>query len=421
MKELNNINKTKTSKCEIFCNSVSQFCEEWKEEGRKKMEAKIQAEIEEAEKNFSGCRQRWSKDYHTPLGTITVKRRAYDINGEKICLADKIVGLPENKWLPEVEEIYCALGVSEEFVQAQKLFTKWTRVKVSDHGLSNRIEAIGEEMYNKEFAEKAAEVAPLENRLSRNIKKSVIKPNVYVGVDGILVPIHKQKDYKEGKVGVIFWEDALLKVSPKRTEIKNREYVATMESREIFEELVYKKYTQVVGMKPCNTILLGDGAHWIWDMAKIYFPDCVQILDFFHVSEYVWDVARELFPDKKGQQKRWVNIQLKRLKKSKWKDVITSLQFYRNNTSSKLKEAIDKIKTYLQNNSGRIDYKTYIKKGYIIGSGVVESSNRRIVTKRLKQSGMYWSKKGANSIMTLRACYLSSSNQWDNFWKERVA
>ena len=52
----------------------------------------------------------------------------------------------------------------------------------------------------------------------------------------------------------------------------------------------------------------------------------------------------------------------------------------------------------------------------MIGSGVVESSNRRVVTQRLKQAGMHWSAFGAEGIMALRATYLSNSTRWSNFW-----
>ena len=47
---------------------------------------------------------------------------------------------------------------------------------------------------------------------------------------------------------------------------------------------------------------------------------------------------------------------------------------------------------------------------------MVESSNRRVVTQRLKQAGMHWSKNGAEGVMALRAVYLSSQGRWSNFW-----
>ena len=55
----------------------------------------------------------------------------------------------------------------------------------------------------------------------------------------------------------------------------------------------------------------------------------------------------------------------------------------------------------------------------MIGSGVVESSNRRVVTQRLKQAGMHWSFFGAEGVMALRAAYLSSSERWSNFWSSK--
>jgi hypothetical protein len=49
----------------------------------------------------------------------------------------------------------------------------------------------------------------------------------------------------------------------------------------------------------------------------------------------------------------------------------------------------------------------------------VESSNRRVVTQRLKCAGMHWSAWGAEGVMALRAAYLSNSNRWSSFWKNQ--
>jgi hypothetical protein len=44
-----------------------------------------------------------------------------------------------------------------------------------------------------------------------------------------------------------------------------------------------------------------------------------------------------------------------------------------------LKEAITDLERYLNNNKTRIDYQKYLKEGLMIGSGVVESSNRALL------------------------------------------
>jgi hypothetical protein len=186
-----------------------------------------------------------------------------------------------------------------------------------------------------------------------------------------------------------------------------------MNSREEFFNLLNKKYIEVHGTSKKEIIFLGDGAKWLWDNVDEYYPNCVKILDFFHLSEYVWEVAKEGFLDNIDKQNIWVSTQLLKLKESKHSE-LEFLSF--DNKTEKLNDKIKALKTYLKNHLDMIDYKTYLEKGYMIGSGVVESSNKKVVTQRLKQSGMFWSNKGANSVMFIRALYLSSSPSWNNLW-----
>ena len=141
-------------------------------------------------------------------------------------------------------------------------------------------------------------------------------------------------------------------------------------------------------------------------------------MDFYHLSEYVWKVAKKTYPQCEIKQKEWVNKQQKLLKESSWQTVINNCgKIKRKNQELSL--AITNLEGYLNNNKTRIDYKRYLELDLMIGSGVVESSNRRIITQRLKQAGMHWSKRGAEGVMALRAMYLSNSNRWLNFWKLR--
>jgi hypothetical protein len=151
-------------------------------------------------------------------------------------------------------------------------------------------------------------------------------------------------------------------------------------------------------------------------MASEQFPNSIEILDFYHLSEYVWKVAKATFPKQEETQKNWVKIQLELLKESQWKTVIRNSDQLKKR-SKNFREAREDLERYLNNNSTRIDYKLYIKLGLMIGSGVVESSNRRVVTQRLKQAGMHWSQEGAEGVMALRAAYLSHSSRWQNFWQ----
>ena len=224
---------------------------------------------------------------------------------------------------------------------------------------------------------------------------------------------------QEAKVGVIFWGKDHQKVNGDRGVIRQREYIATLKSRVEFRNRVYQLYNQVVGHKARNTVVIGDGAHWIWEMASKQFPGSIEILDFFHLSEYVWAVAKAAYPHQEQEQKDWVKTQQQLLKKSQWQTVIHNAHELKRNKFDLIK-AITNLERYLTNNKSRIDYQSYLKEGLMIGSGVVESSNRRVVTQRLKQAGMHWSAFGAEGVMALRAAYLSNSNRWSSFWKVEV-
>ncbi|MDR2287304.1 MAG: hypothetical protein LBE04_07510 [Prevotellaceae bacterium] len=71
-----------------------------------------------------------------------------------------------------------------------------------------------------------------------------------------------------------------------------------------------------------------------------------------------------------------------------------------------LKLAKDKLITYLKNSED------FMKKGLIVGSGVMESANMDVIPKKMKLSGQRWSIDGANQIANLRVCYKSDKHDF---------
>ena len=81
------------------------------------------------------------------------------------------------------------------------------------------------------------------------------------------------------------------------------------------------------------------------------------------------------------------------------------------------REAAEKQISYFATNSSRMAYATFRSQGLFIGSGVVEAGCKTVVGKRLKNSGMFWSVKGAQNILDLRTALLS--NRFDDLWLAR--
>lgn len=406
------------SKGETLAETASLFATGWKKLGRDCFEKLLQERIEQVESEHVGSRKIRSKSYHTPVGSIELRRRVFDTPEGSRVLADEVLGLPKEAWLPEVLAIASVLGVGSEFPNAQRLFEQWTGVKVCEKTVANQVERCGQNLKAQETARPAPDVAPRDSALAKIVAFPKAKPRVYVEADGILTPMNKGQGYREARVGVVFKESERFQLSQTRAEIRRKEYVATLDSRETFGDRLYQVYAETIGMVPHETIVLGDGAPWIWGMAAMHYPDAVQILDFYHVAEYVWDVARVGLAE--NDQKAWVSKQLDLLKASRWPEVIANANDLAGK-KAELAEVKTDLERYLRNNASRIDYGTYLAKGYMIGSGVAESSNRRVVAQRLKQAGMHWSEHGAEGVMNLRAAYLSASTRWADFWKSRAA
>lgn len=395
---------------------VEAFEQAWRELGRELLEQQLQAQVEAVEAKHQGARQRRKHCYQTPFGEITLRRRVYG-SPCGVCWADKELALPADGWMRSVKELASGLGVSSEFAHANRILNRWSGVAVSEKTLANHVEAYGKQLAAIESSECATGVCPIASSVSAAVCPAPERPILYIGADGIHTPM-QQGGTCEAKVGVLFWQAEHWKLSNTRKVVRNREYVATLETVEAFRGQLNERYAQLVQQQPHQVVFLGDGAAWIWLMATLLFPGCIQILDFFHLSEYLWEVARAAFVNQEPVQKNWVETQQQWLKQSQFEQVVAATERLPPG-STQLQTAVASLLSYLHNNRSRIDYQRYLQLGLMIGSGVVESSNRRIVTQRLKQSGMFWSKPGAQAIMGLRACYLSNSSRWHDFWYKK--
>jgi len=392
---------------------VEAFTQAWRELGRTILAGQLQQQIETCESAYGGVRSKRQRRYQTPVGTVALTRRVYD-NDEAGCRVDGVLGLPSDGWFRSVRELASALGVGSEFGNANRLLSRWSGISVSEKTLANHVEGYGRELVATEAAVRPEGACPLRSSLSTAASASPQRPVFYVGADGIHTPM-RQGGTSEAKVGVMFWAAEHLRITPTRAIVKAREYVATLAGVEAFRDQLNRCYVATVGHQPHQVVFLGDGAAWLWKMADLLFPDAIQILDFFHVSEYLWEVARCAFGTQTEAQKTWVETQQSALKQSQWTTVVQAAQRLPP-AAPGLSDTVERLVSYLTNNQRRLDYQRYLSQDLMIGSGVVESSNRRIVTMRLKQSGMFWSTYGAEAVMALRACYLSGSQRWHNFW-----
>jgi hypothetical protein len=79
-----------------------------------------------------------------------------------------------------------------------------------------------------------------------------------------------------------------------------------------------------------------------------------------------------------------------------------------------LEDEIRKEINYFETNKERMRYPQFREQGLFVGSGVIEAGCKTVLG-RLKQSGMFWTLRGANAIIALRCCQLSG--RFEDYWE----
>jgi hypothetical protein len=139
------------------------------------------------------------------------------------------------------------------------------------------------------------------------------------------------------------------------------------------------------------------------------FSHRVEILDFWHAIEKAWGFAHLRDGEGSKGSHRWIHKLAQELRAGKVLTVIARLKALEL-SAPELVEKRDELVRYYTSNAQRMRYDEYLRCGYGIGSGSVESAHKQVVHARLRQAGMRWSVVGAQHLLALRLLLLS--RQW---------
>jgi hypothetical protein len=346
-----------------------------------------------------------------------------------------VLGVSGRERTLAVERAIATVACEMPFARTAQVVEELTGIAVSDQTVREVAEGAGRAamamLEEQVMAAKAAKLEPAGSVLDwRRVKL----PFLYIGPDGSMVPARpedrpKQKatddrpgTHREAKAAVIFWGDDLVNLSPKRREILEKTYVATMSGIDDFRDKVWAATLMVAGGKRFRPVVLGDGADWIGNLTDELFPDAIRIVDFYHVLERIHEVARLLHGPDSIPGKKWAKEQKARLEESKIDEVLAELDRasqadpHQKGDRQALREKCLEHKGYIEKRRAYMDYARYREMGLMIGSGCAESGHKRVIGQRLKGAGMHWSLKGADAMVHLRALRLSDGPGWERLW-----
>ena len=373
--------------------------------------------------------QRRSKPVLTAVGRAEVSRPYYWCPTCHVGQfpADRELDIENTECSPGVRRMQALLGQAVPFEQGREQLKVLAGLEVTAKSLERTAETLGAELVQRERKEsQQALQLPLPTVPGEPI------PILYVQMDGTGIPVVKKETVgrqgkiaglpahtREVKLGCVFTQTTWDKQGYPLRAPASTTYTGAVETAEEFGRRLFREAWTRGWSRAHLRVVMGDGAEWIWKLTAEHFSEALQIVDLYHARQHLWEVARTLYPNQTVPQKAWMRVHQKRfLDRGKIEKLVDALRCI----PSRNQEVREKLRSeadYFERNAQRMRYPQFRRQHLFVGSGVIEAGCKTVVASRLKQSGMFWSVRGANAILALRCCHLNG--RVEDYWEGRRA
>ena len=390
-----------------------------------------------------------SKNYISIFGVVKPNRTIYWSKGQDVVVPlDKQCNLPKSQYSYLVQDMINSLSVNTPFQESKEYFKKFFNQTIHVRQIEEMSDFANDEYENyyatKEVPDTSSEgefqVLSFDGKGVPLIKKEAAK------IIGKLGKGEKRQKKKEALVGVsytvdenyrsaeeiagnlVYPEDKDQNNAIEKNRAQNIRRMASVEQpkTEVIEQILQDSLRRNQTQSRSNIVLI-DGMPSLQKQIEKQIDNRIDyciILDIIHVTEYIWIAGNTLFGEKTEEGEKFVFKQLTKILKGEvgrvigaLKQIITKGEKTGKLGKSKL-DALKKVVRYLSNHRKIMKYDEYLRNGYPIGTGVVESACKQVVKQRMEGSGMRWSIKGAENILLLRS--IKTSGDWNDFNKFNV-
>ena len=387
------------------------------------------------------------RDYFSIFGKFKVPRSSYRLEGHwSVMPLDAQADLPQRCYSYFLQELMDFISIRDSFDEAALSLKKFFGLDIR----SSRFEVIVEDThtsYDEFYEAKPVPSAQSEGQIQvlsfdgkgvPMIKREAAKLKARLGKG------EKRQKKKEALVGVSYSVDTKVRTAEEvagnliypqesekkqnkteRVEVKaqNVRRLASLKrsKQEVVDEIVRDASARDSEHKRPWVVLM-DGALGLWRLISKAMGaiEYVGILDIIHVIEYLWLAGNTLSGENNAKTTKWVYERLLAILQGRVGTVIGGLK--QSIAKRKLtKRKIDSLKVvirYFENHRKWMKYDQYLRLGYPIGTGVVESSCGHTVKKRMEGTGRRWSIEGAEAVLLLRSIY--TSNDWHAYWQAHM-
>ena len=368
-----------------------------------------------------------SKPLLTIVGPVLLSRPYYSCSQCHVGQfpVDVELDIENTEFSPGVRRMHALVGQQAPFDHGREQMQVLAGLTVTTKSVERIAEAMGSDIAWREQAEIDQAL-----QLDLPVLTGAPIPVVYVQMDGTGIPVVKKETVgrpgkrdgqpahtREVKLGCVFTQTRWDEKGFALRDPDSTTYTGAIETAEEFGKRIYREALQRGWSRARKKVVIGDGAEWIWNLVAEHFPGAREIVDLYHARQHLWTVARQLYPQEEVQQKAWMKVHQKRLlDKGKIEKLVSELHSIAT-TNPQLAEKIRTEAVYFERNAERMRYPRFRRQHLFVGSGVIEAGCKTVVGSRLKQSGMFWTVRGANAILALRCSHLNG--RFEDYWEQR--
>jgi len=338
---------------------------------------------------------------------------------------DEALELVEKHWSPETVGLIVWLSGLMPYRQVTEVLSRVGRLHVSESSVWRLAQRWGKRMTAVLEAEEA-EVKAAAREWSTPGGRETTPEQMGLAVDGAMMCL-REEGWKEFRVGCVF---DVAQESPSTSESNvesvlghavHISYRAQLSSAEAFGWPMWTEAHRRNWHKARDTLVLGDGATWIWKLRDDHFPGSEMLVDWYHATEHLGQAKQLRCPEGGADSSRWHNALELALYQGHADRVARSIERAAQEASDEATAtALEKEAQYFRNNQRRMQYQDCRNAGWPIGSGMVESGAKQLKG-RVAGPGMRWSRRGANNILTICATVRTGQQRFSSVWASALA
>lgn len=302
------------------------------------------------------------------------------------------------------------------FEQTESVLAQVGQMRMSDSTAWRQLQKRGAQAQALEAAGRLAATAP-PDRQQIVPGEIMTAQRLAATMDGGMIHL-RGEGWKELKVGGI----GQIELAPSRDPLTGdvldlahtvaNTYVAHLGGPGVFGQQLWAEAKARRWSQAAETVVLGDGAPWIWNLAGEHFYDSAQVVDWYHAKQHLAQAANLIHGDGTPAAQMWLKAQETVLFEGHAEQVADCLTHHAKGKRKFAKELRAQA-SYFRENQRRMQYLERREEDFPIGSGLAESGCKQFRA-RFTAAGMRWSRPGAERLLPFRAAVMS--HRFDTLW-----